>query len=325
MKVVRMTWFFVLLLSASAIAREPRRGDSVVVITDQAAVQSARGRLATAPLGTRFVVKQKRGPWLLGVIHLDGRSVSGWMKESSVRVVEQEITGQPVHEFRWHNLLLARDKVDDNFTLDDYVDDYMQSTRKRVWEQARNDEFQLQRKRAETLAIIKKRLSDFEMDRDFMLKTQLTFQSYDFKNEMFPIKEATESNYWYAYSDEYSDDLPSRIEVYLTDPKMISGIPMDMQAAERFVTSRKTRNGSIDRRVYASIRLRITGVRSSGDLNAEVRWAQLFSDSGRTRLLYETPKSPMTEKADPGGNERDSQESDGSKVDQPATVTVTSS
>ena len=325
MKVVRMTWVLVLLLSASAIAREPRLGDSVVVITDQAAVQSAQGRLASAPLGTRFVVKQKRGPWLLGVIHLDGRNVSGWMKESSVQVVERETTGQPVHEFTWHNLILARDKLDDNLSLEEFVDDYMRSMRKRVWEQVWNDEFQLQRKRAETLAIIKKRLSDFDTDRDFMLKTQLTFQSYDFDRAMFPIKEATQSNYWYASADEYPDSIPPRIEVYLTDPKMISGIPMDAKVAERFVASRKTQYGSVDRRVYANIRLRITGVRSSGALDAEVRWAQLFSDSGRTRLLYETPKAPMTETADPGGDERDSQESERPNADQPSTVTVTSS
>ena len=238
-------------------------------------------------------MKQKSGPWLLGLFQIEGRRVFGWMHPSMVHVVEPDITEQPAHEFTWHNLLLARDKVDDNFTLADHVDGYMKSVRSDVWEKSRNDEFQLQKRRLETLAIASKRVEDFDIDQDFMLKTSLTFSSYDFKKALFPIKEATDSHYWYEYQGRYTDDLPNQLEVYLNDPKMISGIPMDATAAERFIAARKDSYGSVNRRVYANIRLRITGIRGSGGLMAEVRWAQFFSNKNRTQLVFETPRSPV--------------------------------
>ena len=94
-------------------------------------------------------------------------------------------------------------------------------------------------------------------------------------------------------SGRSSDSLPTHISVFLNDPKMIGGIPMGPEEAERFIASRKSDYGSINRQVYANIRLRISGVRDSGELESDVRWVQLFSDKGRTRLLYETPKSPL--------------------------------
>ncbi len=285
-------------MAPSAVGREPQIGDSVIVVSDRAEVKSKEGSLGIVPRGSQFSVKQKSGPWLLGLFQIEGRRVFGWMHPSSVHVLEPDITQLPAHEFTWHNLLLARDKVDDHFTLADHVDDYMKSVRSNVWEQNRNDEFQLQKRRIETLAIVNKRVAEFDIERDFILKTHLTFDSYDFEKGMFPIKEATDSHYWYEYNSGYSDDLPNQLEVYLKDPKMISGIPMEATAAERFVAVRKSSYGSVNRRVYANIRLRITGIRSSGGLEAEVRWAQFFGNKNRTQLVFETPRSPVEFDAD---------------------------
>lgn len=293
MKTLGLALAAAVFLASSAMGREPQIGDSVIVVSDQAEVKSKEGPLGVVPRGSQFSVKQKSGPWLLGLFQIEGRRVFGWMHPSFVHVVEPDITQQPSYEFTWHNLLLARDKVDDHFTLADHVDDYMKSVRSNVWEQNRNDEFQLQKRRIETLAIIDKRVAEFDIEQDFMLKAHLTFDSYDFKKAMFPIKEATDSHYWYENNTGYSDDLPYRLEVYLKDPKMISGIPMEATAAERFVAVRKSSYGSVNRRVYANIRLRITGIRSSGGLVAEVRWAQFFNNKNRTQLVYETPRSPV--------------------------------
>ena len=297
MKIVRLALVSVLVLCANALGSEPQIGDSVMVISDQAEVRSKHGTLGIAPIGTEFSVKQKSGPWLLGLFQIGGRSAWGWMKPSSVRVLEHDISQQPVHEFTWHNLLLARAKIDAAFNLEDHVDDYMEAARNRVWQQCRNDEFQLERRRIETLTILRKRLTEFDLERDFLIKTNLTFQEYDFKGAKFPIKEATTTYYWYESADEYTDSLPGRLKVFINDPQLISGIPMEPTTAERFLAIRKSRGGYINREVYANIRVRITGVRSSGELESDVRWAQFFSDRGRTRLLYETPQSPIQFKA----------------------------
>ena len=295
MRAVRLVLCMVGLLTTVAVGEEePQIGDSVVVVTEQTEVKSKAGTLAVVPLGTQFIVKQKSGPWLLGQFEIEGQSLFGWVRPSAVRMVQRRAIQQPVYEWNWHNMLLARDKLDDAFTLEEHVEDYMKTARYKVWNQAENDEFQLERKRVETLQIIKKRVEAFDLNRDFMLRTKLEFGTYDFTSKSFPIEEASGNHYWSEDSDgDYPDSLPSRIEVYLVDANMMSAIPMDPRQAERFVAARKDVGGWINRKVYAKIRLHITAVRSPGELEAEVRWAQIFSDRAYTKLLYETPMSPF--------------------------------
>ncbi len=299
MKVVGLAFITGLLLVSGALGDTPNIGDSVVVISEQANIQSKQGSMGSVPKGTRFTVRQKTRGWLLGQFTIQGQPVFGWVKPETVQVVGLDIPQQPTHDFTWHNLLLARDKIDESFSLLNHVDDYMMSMRQNVWERARYDEFELERKRTETREIIKQRLASFDVDRDFVLKTNLTFESYDFEKATFPIKEATANNYWYESADHYPDDIPSSMNVYLKDPKMISGIPMSKDAAEFFISSRKSNYGSIDRKIYANIRLRIKRARSARNLEAEVRWVQFYGDRNRTRLIYETPRSPDGSDANP--------------------------
>jgi len=262
-----------------------------MVVTDNAEVTSKSGPLGKIPKGTQFSVKQKSGPWLLGGFQLNSRRVFGWVSPRCVQVLEPDISQQPYHEFKWMNLLLAYDKLNDDFALEDHIDYYMRKEREDVWDRYHDDEFQLARKRIETIGMVQARRETFDVEQDLLLKTELTFKKYDFEAGMFPIKEATKENYWYENGGY--DDVPSSIYVYMQDPALISGIPMSASEAERFLRSRKNSYGSVNRTVYANVRLRLVKVRDEGKLEAEVRWAQFYRDRDRTQLIYETPSSPL--------------------------------
>ena len=67
MKTVGLALVSGLALCANVQGNEPRIGDSVVVVSDEAEVKSKEGAMGTVPVGTQFSVKQKSGSWLLGL------------------------------------------------------------------------------------------------------------------------------------------------------------------------------------------------------------------------------------------------------------------
>ena len=80
MKTVCLAWVLGLALCANVLGSEPRIGDAVVVVADEAEVKSKQSVLGTVSLGTRFTVKQTSGAWLLGLFEIDGRSTMGIFK-----------------------------------------------------------------------------------------------------------------------------------------------------------------------------------------------------------------------------------------------------
>jgi hypothetical protein len=287
----------VLFLSASAASRgeDFKVGESVIVVTENADVMVEQKKVGDVPRGTIFKIRQQAPSWLLGEFKIENRTVLGWVSQVSVRRARPDVNETTPHDFNWENLLYATIKLDKDFDFEAHIDDYLIAFRPAVWKQYRNDEFRLAEKRAEALRAFRERVGEFDMNQEFLILTSLTFGKYDFERSVFPIDQANENHYWYEY--RYTDtEFPRRIMVFFKNPGLIGQIPMAADAAEEFLAARKSRGGSVDRRVYASIRVRVDSVKSRpGELWSEVRWAQFFSDRGRERLLYETPKPPPAE------------------------------
>jgi hypothetical protein len=283
-----------LALSASAASKgeDLKVGESVIVVTENADVMVAQKKVASVPRGTEFKIRQQAPSWLLGEFQIENRTVLGWVRQEAVRRTRPDAIETTPHDFNWENLLYATIKLDKDFDFEAHVDDYLIAFRPAVWRQYRNDEFRLAEKRADALRVFRERVAEFDINREFLVLTKLTFGKYDFQRSVFPIDQANENHYWYEY--RYTDtELPHKIMVFFKNPGLIAQIPMAADAAEQFLSARKSRGGEIDRRIYASIHVRVDSVKSQpGELWSEVRWAQFFSDSSRERLLYETPKPP---------------------------------
>ena len=77
MKVVGLAFITGLLLVSGALGDTPNIGDSVVIISEQANIQSKQGSMGSGPKGTRFTVRQKTRGWLLGQFTIQGQPNTG--------------------------------------------------------------------------------------------------------------------------------------------------------------------------------------------------------------------------------------------------------
>ena len=59
-------------------------GDAVVITADETAIMSGRTTLGVAAKGDRFVVKQIVGPWLSATLEVEGKTISGWVRQNNV-------------------------------------------------------------------------------------------------------------------------------------------------------------------------------------------------------------------------------------------------
>lgn len=208
------------------------------------------------------------------------------------------------YDFTWENLLLASIKLDTRFDYESHVDAYMQLFRSQVWERVRNNEFELDGKRQETLELMKQRVKEFSLDRRFTIRTDLELGKYDFAAQEFPVLNVSETHYW--YENQYSGgSFPSQFSVFLSNPELLSSIPMTKDKAEQFLRRRTDRYGNISREVPAVIEICIVRAKDGRDkLLGEIQSAAVFEDQDRKRVVWEVQKPASTADKDQGKTER---------------------
>lgn len=204
------------------------------------------------------------------------------------------------YELTWENLLLASIKLDKRFDYESHVDAYMQIFRSQVWDRVRNNEFELDGKRQETVEIMKYRVQEFSLDRSFLIRSDLELGKYDFSKQEFPVLNVSETHYWYEY--QYSaGSFPSRFSVFVSNPALLSAMPMTKDKAEQFLRRRTDRNGNISREVPATIVIRILRAKDErGQLLGEIQSASVFEDKDRKRLVWEVKKPASEAEKDQG-------------------------
>ena len=195
------------------------------------------------------------------------------------------INSAAAHELTWTNLMMAATKMQPHFDYEANVDSYMQLYRSDVWKRYRNDEFELQDKRDETIKIMKERISSFPLNEEFVINTTFEFGDYDFKNQVFPLNAIDETSYF--YDREYSNgSFPRTYKVFFSNPTKIGDIRMTKEDAKAFLNSRKSSGGHIDRTINAKLQLRITGLKNNSDeLIADLTHATIYRDRDGNKVL----------------------------------------
>ena len=201
------------------------------------------------------------------------------------------------HDLDWNNLLLASLKLRPALDYDANVDSYMEVFRPDVWKRYRNDEFEMASKRRETIELMKKAVSSFRLEEDFVVRTSTHIASYDFKSKKFPLEGWTESTYFYA-STYSNGSFPSSLKVFMENTDILRDIPMDEAHARDFVRGRIDRYGNNDRQIYVTLNLRITKAKSDRDsLVSEIVKFSVYADSNYTKLLYSFDQMKANEAA----------------------------
>lgn len=141
------------------------------------------------------------------------------------------------HELKWDSLMLAAVKMQPHFDYEANVDSYMQLYRSDVWNRYRNDEFELQEKREETIGMMKERASSFPLEEEFVVYATFDFGDYDFKKEAFPLNALSETTYFNDRNDR-NGSFPYTYKVFFSNPAKIGDINMAKDEAKSFLKSR---------------------------------------------------------------------------------------
>ncbi len=195
------------------------------------------------------------------------------------------------HDFSWDTMVRAAMKLDADFDYEANVDSWMQVYRRDVWRRYHQDEFAMEEKRQQTIAMMKRAVAEFDLSEEIVLQTQFEVGQYDFTKHVFPVKKLSTTNYWYTSSRSNTGSLPYRFRIFFANPELLQAIPVEKEAARRFVKSRVDRYGRVDRGVTATVRLKVKKPKGNpGDFLVEIQSARLYHDKDRTRLLHEFKK-----------------------------------
>ncbi len=199
------------------------------------------------------------------------------------------------HDFTWDNLAFAAIKLDKNFDIDANIEWYMEEYRTATWNLCRNDEFLMHEKKIETRKILEERIKNFNVNEKFTLRADMQVGDYDFTNQEFPREHNGPDSYWYKSEHKGSESIPSTLKLFMKTYDFLHGVPMEPTAAREFILSRKSRNGHVDRSVYAIIEFRVVKLKEKGELLAEALKVTYYRDSARRQPLGPTlvwkPKS----------------------------------
>jgi hypothetical protein len=191
------------------------------------------------------------------------------------------------NQLEWNNLMQTAVNLQTDFDYESNVDSYMKLYRSAVWKKYKNDEFELEDKRQETITMMKNKFSKFDMSEEYVINTNFSTDKYDFKKQSFPINGVSESSYYQA--NNYSaGTFPRTFRVMFSNANMIGDLDMPKAEAKNFIKARKDRYGSIDRKVPVKLTFKIKSLDSDGfTLKAELTNVTLYANKKRSKVLAE--------------------------------------
>jgi hypothetical protein len=174
------------------------------------------------------------------------------------------------NEFEWKSVSLAYAKLYPHFNYSDYVTDYIQEFYPKKWKTLKNDEFLLDEKKVAYISEMKERVTDYNLDTDFTIRTSIKLGKYDFENNLFPLKEPlTKNSYFYvepkniSFYQKNKMAFPYKFEAYLDNPEVIEGLHLAKEEAKNFIKKRKSSNGDINRKVLLELTVKLNKFKNS--------------------------------------------------------------
>ncbi|MGI6853573.1 DUF4852 domain-containing protein [Mesorhizobium sp. 1B3] len=185
-------------------------------------------------------------------------------------------------DFTYDSVLPVYLKLDSTLMPEDIVDGYMETYRPEVWSKFRNDEFELEEKREETLRMMKDRIAAADASETFIIQSRFEFGDYDFKNEKFDFRPFADGLFFKL--DHCCTDLPRKIKVSFLNADLVDGIQMAKDEAKAFLNSRKSSGGYVNRTVLAKLSIVMKEVPARGDLKSEIQSVEIYDNDGRTLI-----------------------------------------
>lgn len=190
------------------------------------------------------------------------------------------------HQFNWENLMISAMKLNPHFDYETYVDSYMELFRPEVWSRYKNDEFELEEKRKQTIEIMKKQADNFSLEEEFVALVREDFGDYNFEKEEFPVRDTIGGNFFLHKDNRRNGAFPGKFKVLFENPEVFGGLDLPPAEAKRFLAQRKDSRGNVDRTVYILIKFRITDLTNFRDeFKGELTEVTFYADKSRAKML----------------------------------------
>ena len=195
------------------------------------------------------------------------------------------------YDFNWDNLLHADAKLTSNFDYEVFVDSYMKMYREPIWKRYKDDEFELEDKRQETIQIMKEKFEQFDLEQEFFIHTYVTFGEYNFKKEEFPIEGFTATSHFTESRKRYisNNAFPYAYKVFFKNYDIVKNLDMDKETAKQFLQSKKKQSGYVNRKLPVQIKFKIQEKSGTGELRAKITEVILYK-SKEARSVLQTFK-----------------------------------
>ena len=182
-------------------------------------------------------------------------------------IIANSITAQ-AKDFTYENLLYALYKINNDVDYELIADSYMKSFRASIWRKYKNDEFELEDKRRDTIEILKNKIANYDITDPFKIRTNVDFDKYNFKELKFNFTPIAPNTYF--YESMCCNELPRQIKIMITNGSIIDGIPMKKEAAKKFLNSRKGYGGHIDRTVTLTLEILPKNISDINTITSEI-------------------------------------------------------
>ena len=191
-------------------------------------------------------------------------------------------------ELNWENMLFSSLKLQKNIDYEKNADCYLQQFRKTLWNKYRNDEFELEARRKESITQLKNRIAAFDLNDEFVTYTDFNIGKYNFKKQSFPVSGLTQTTYFYQTVYAGCGDFARQYKVFFNNTNMIGDLNMPKEKAKQFIKYRKDSRGKISRKIYAKLYFKIVSLKGSPDnLMAKLTRVTLYDNHKRQRVLKE--------------------------------------
>jgi len=192
--------------------------------------------------------------------------------------------------FGWNEALLASMKLQEDYAYERTVDSYMRLFRRDVWTRHRNDEFELQDKRVETVEIMKDRVDNLDLNSEFLVNTEFRFLEYDFEKSEYPLIALNEDSIirieHVAHRSHHVSTygLPTSFDLSFTNTDIIGAIPMKQDVAREFLISRRDSRGNVNRALSVALYFKLIDFHENDNrFDAEITRVDIFHGPLRDR------------------------------------------
>ncbi|HEB5611579.1 TPA: DUF4852 domain-containing protein, partial [Mannheimia haemolytica] len=153
--------------------------------------------------------------------------------------------------FNYQNILMESLHFSENIELSSLSKDWLLYSDRNTYHKYQNDEFEFQDKIEQAGKKLQKLVDDRKSEEApivFTIPVNSEFGNYDFEQGKFEYQPLM-NGHMYISSNQYTENLPRKINLYVSNPEFIDGIPMGKDKAKEFLQKRKNSLGNINRSV----------------------------------------------------------------------------